>query len=86
MGANKITSLDELKKLFENTTSVGEFFVEFCLGVRSWKEIYYSHELGKYFITNEIDDTEETYVGDDAFKKSDLYNYIVNGKLYFVGF
>ena len=54
----KVTSLDQLKEMIAN--GVHDYFIALNGGFRSSKYIDYSTKSCKFFIMNEIDNTDQT--------------------------
>ena len=73
----KIISVDMLKEL--STHTLIECFIELNKGLRSSKTVFYDAEEEKFYITNNIDDTEQVLTEEELFTESNIGEAIIKG-------
>jgi len=75
----KITSVEQLKSICTEETQ--EFFI--WLGIaRSSKSIAFDEDMNKFYIHNEIDDTEQFITPNELFTKSNIGDAITGGNFW----
>lgn len=78
---DKITSIHQLKELSRGQNL--ECFIALAGGlVRSSKVIFFDEEKDIFYVTNEIDDSEQELTDKELFTKSNVGNAILKGALY----
>lgn len=79
MSHKKIESIKQLKEICTEETK--DFFIRLSIG-RSSKDIAFDHDLNRFVVFNNIDDTDQALTEAELYTKSNIGKAIDSGNFY----